>query len=154
MPADDQDRPQAGWEQTESLRELTALLAASARLVRVVARRAGLSETELVALQHLAREPIGPAEVARRLDVSTAAATGIADRLEARGHLRREPHPDDRRRTALVITDSGRQEMTEHLVSMFVALDRLDRDLDPHDRAAITAYLRGATAALESVLAP
>ena len=68
------DRPQSGWEQTESLQALTDLLAASARLVRTVARRAGLSETEVLALQHLSRDPIGPAEVARRLDVSTAAA--------------------------------------------------------------------------------
>lgn len=146
------DRPEPGWEQTESLQALTDLLATSARLVRTVARRAGLSETEVLALQHLSRDPIGPAEVARRLDVSTAAATGIADRLESRGHVRREPHPVDRRRTVLTITDTGRREVADHLVPMFLALDRLDRGLPDAERAAVTAYLRGATAALETVL--
>lgn len=141
-----------GWLQTGSLVALRELLTTGARLNHVVSRRAGLSESELLTLEHLSREQIGPAEVARRLEVSTAAATGIVDRLVARGHVERQPHPSDRRRTELVLTDSGRSESVGHLMPMFVALDRLDREFDVEERAVVERYLRGAVAALEQVV--
>ena len=122
--------PDAGreWDQTTACWRSARLLTTGARLNHVVARRAGLSESELVTLEHLSREQIGPAEVARRLEVSTAAATGIVDRLVGRGHVGRRPHPGDRRRKELVMTESGRNEAVGHLMPMFVALDRLDRE--------------------------
>lgn len=144
--------PAAGWEETPSLRALRELVAVAARTNHVVARRAGLSETELVTLEHLSRERIGPAEVARRLEVSTAAATGIVDRLVARGHVERRAHPADRRRTELVITGSGRAEVVAHLLPMFVALDRLDRGFSDDERAVVRRYLEGAAAAFGLVV--
>lgn len=145
-----------GQEQAQppTLQALRDLLAAGSRVTHVVARRAGLSETELVTLEHLAREQIGPAEVARRLEVSTAAATGIVDRLVARGHVERRPHDLDRRRTDLHITDSGRGEVVGHLMPMFAALDRLDRDFTEEERAVVERYLRRAITAFERVLEP
>src|SRR3954451_3274923 len=76
----------AGWTQTETLTALRELLDVSARVRPTVAHRTGLTQSELVALEHLIRGPIGPAEVARLLGVTTAAATGIVDRLAGRGH--------------------------------------------------------------------
>ena len=76
-----------------------------------LAHRARLSHTELEALRHMMEEETGPAELARTLHVTSAAATGIVDRLEARGHVARRPHPSDRRRTQLEVTDSGRGEV-------------------------------------------
>lgn len=143
-----------GWVQTGSLIALRELLTTGARLNHVVARRAGLSESELVTLEHLSREQIGPAEVARRLEVSTAAATGIVDRLVGRGHVERQPHPADRRRTELVLTESGRGEVVGHLMPMFVALDRLDREFTATERVVVERYLRGAVAALGQVVEP
>lgn len=148
------EQPAAGWEQTSSLAALGDFVAMAARVNHVVAKRAGLSETELIALQHLSREQIGPAEIARRLDVSTAAVTGIVDRLASRGHVERRRDPDDRRRTTLHITASGRQEVVTHLLPMFVALDRLDRELGEADRDVIARYLRRATEAFETVVHP
>ena len=139
---------------TPTLAALRDLVTTGARVNHVVARRAGLSESELVTLEHLSREQIGPAEVARRLEVSTAAATGIVDRLVARGHVERRPHAADRRRTELVITDSGRGEVVGHLMPMFAALDRLDRSFDAEERAVVERYLRGAVEAFEQVLEP
>ena len=144
--------PSAGWHASGTLVALRQLLTTSARVNHVVARRAGISNTELVTLEHLSREQIGPAEVARRLEVSTAAATGIVDRLVSRGHVERRPHAADRRRTELVLTESGRAEVVGHLLPMFIALDRLDRDFDEAERDTIERYLRGAIAAFEQVL--
>jgi len=138
--------------QPPTLLALRDLLAAGNRVNHVVSRRAGLSETELVTLEHLSREQIGPAEVARRLEVSTAAATVIVDRLVARGHVERRPHELDRRRTDLPITDSGRAEIVGHLMPMFAALDRHDATFSEEEKAVVQRYLRGATEAFERVL--
>jgi DNA-binding MarR family transcriptional regulator len=140
------------WHQTASLVALRELLARGARLRHVVARRAGLSDHELVVLDHLSREPLGPAEMARRLDVTTAAATGIVDRLVARGHVVRRPHPVDRRRLEVHPTDSGRAEVVGHLRPMFVALARLDGQFTEEERAVVARYLQGALAALDEVI--
>ncbi|WP_374454116.1 MarR family winged helix-turn-helix transcriptional regulator [Nocardioides sp.] len=144
--------PPQGWDATGTLVALRELLTTGARVNHVVARRAGISDTELVTLEHLSREQIGPAEVARRLEVSTAAATGIVDRLVSRGHVERRPHPGDRRRTELVLTASGQREVVGHLLPMFLALDRLDRSFSEEERAVVERYLRGAVAAFEQVL--
>ena len=145
-----------GHEQAQppTLVALRDLVAAGSRVTHVVARRAGLSETELVTLEHLTREQIGPAEVARRLEVSTAAATGIVDRLVARGHVERRPHDLDRRRTDLHITDSGRGEVVGHLMPMFAALDRHDASFTEEEKVVVQRYLRGATEAFEQVQGP
>ena len=140
--------------QPPTLMALRDLVAAGSRVNPVVSRRAGLSESELVTLEPLSREQIGPAEVARRLEVSTAAATGIVDRLVARGHVERRPHEVDRRRTELHITDSGRQEIVGHLMPMFVALDRHDASFTAEEREVVARYLRGAAEAFEQVVGP
>ena len=141
-------------QQPPTLSALRDLIAAGSRVNHVVSRRSGLSETELVTLEHISREQIGPAEVARRLEVSTAAATGIVDRLVSRGHVERRPHEVDRRRTELHITDSGRGEIIGHLMPMFAALDRHDSSFTAEEKAVVERYLRGATAAFEQVSGP
>jgi hypothetical protein len=52
----------------------------------------------------------------------------------------------------VVLTESGRREVVGHLLPMFVALDRLDREFTDEERAVVERYLRGATAAFEQVL--
>ncbi len=142
----------AEWQQTDTLTALQELLDVSAQVRPAVARRAGLTQSELVALEHLIRGPIGPAEVARLLGVTTAASTGIVDRLAARGHVVRQPHETDRRRTELVVTDSAREDVLAQLLPMFRALAALDAELDEGERQVVDSYLRRATEAVRSVL--
>ena len=75
--------------------------------------------------------------------MSTAASTGIVDRLVAHGHVERRPHPDDRRRTTVHVTDSGREEVLGLLLPMFVELARLDAAFTDEERAVVARYLRG-----------
>ncbi|MEQ7847877.1 MarR family winged helix-turn-helix transcriptional regulator [Nocardioides kribbensis] len=124
------------------------------RVRHELARRSRVSDSELSALEHLVREPMGPAELARLLEVSTAASTGVVDRLQTKGHVQREPHAEDRRRTVVTLTDSGRAEILGHLMPMFEALRALDADLDDTERAVVARYLRGAAAAFETVTGP
>ncbi len=140
------------FAQTESLQALREVVDAGGKVRRVVARRAGLGETDLVTLQHLILGARGPAEVARLLEVSTAASTGIVDRLVARGHVERRPHPEDRRRTDVHVTDSGREEVLALLMPMFVELARLDAEFDDDERAVVARYLRRALEAFDAVI--
>lgn len=141
------------WTQTPSLEALRAAVAAAGRVRPVVARRSGLTETELVSLERLVAGPVGFAELARLLEVSTAAATGVGDRLEGHGHAVRRPHPSDRRRVELHLTDSGREEVLGHLMPMFGALAALDEEFDADERAVVARYLQGATRAFERMVA-
>lgn len=136
------------WGASDSLQALRDLTDAASAARPALARRAGMSHSELVALEHLFTAPLGPADLARRLGVTTAAATTIVDRLAERGHVRRTPHPTDRRRTVVELTDSGRREVLTHLLPMFRELEELDAGLTDEERAIVARYLRRATRAL------
>lgn len=140
------------WAQTDTLLALRQLTDAARQVTPAVARRAGLSHTEMATLEALTGAAIGPGEVARRLGVSSAAASGIVDRLAARGHVERRPHPKDGRRTSLALTDSGRAEVLGHLLPMFLELDALDSALTDAEREVVLRYLQGAVRALRRLL--
>ncbi|MFN8078386.1 MAG: MarR family transcriptional regulator [Kineosporiaceae bacterium] len=137
---------------TSSLTALRELLEVGARVGPAVARRARLSHSELAALEALMEQPLGPVDLSRELGVTSAAGSGIVDRLEARGHVTRQAHATDGRRTQVVITPSGREEVIGYLMPMFVELARLDSGLDETERALITRYLQGAIAAIRRLL--
>lgn len=143
--------PRASLE-TPTLLALRELLSVSSHVAPSIARRVGLSHTELSALELLTEESVGPAELARHLGVTTAASSGIVDRLESRGHVVRRPHASDGRRTEVEITASGRAEVMSQLAPMFGALHELDQRLTPAESAVVEAYLHGVTAALRRVL--
>ena len=131
------------------VRELTRL---GARLQHVTSRRTGLSPADLSALAVLAEEVVGPAELARRLDVTTAAATGIVDRLVARGHVERRATEGDRRRTALHITTGGLYAHREHLRRMVEGLTALDTEFTPEELLVVERYLEGAAGVIRDAV--
>lgn len=117
-----------------------------------VAREAGLSTSELHSLRHLSAHPMGPVELAKVLGVTSAASSGVVDRLVARGHAERRPDPTDGRRTQVVITDSGRAEVLSRLQPMFAALAQLDNALTDDERLVVERYLNGAIDAMHRLL--
>ena len=141
-----------GWVPTPTLLLLRELLSVGAQVGPSVARRAELSHSELAALELLVERQVGPVDLARHLGVTSAASSGIVDRLEARGHVRREPDERDGRRTRVVLTDSGREDVLGRLMPMFVALQQLDATLSPEDRKVVDRYLRGAIDAVSRLV--
>ncbi|HYN65570.1 MAG TPA: MarR family transcriptional regulator [Ornithinibacter sp.] len=135
-----------------SLDALQELVDVAAQVPHEVARQAGLSTSELHSLRHLMDTPMGPVELARALGVTSAASSGVVDRLVARGHAERRPHADDGRRTEVVITESGRVEVFQRLAPMFAALAQLDASLGDDERELVERYLRGATAAMRALM--
>lgn len=77
-----------------------------------------LNETDMRALHYLiVCENRGatatPGGIATHLGISTASTTKLLDRLEKGGHIRRAPHPTDRRALAITITPETRQAAME-----------------------------------------
>src|SRR3954452_17509068 len=68
-----------------------------------------LSLQQLTVLNLVRTEGVTLAELARRTMVAPTVITGIVDRLERQGIIRREPDPRDRRVNRLVLTDAGTQ---------------------------------------------
>lgn len=139
-------------ESSSTLTALRTLTRLSEQVAPAVARRAQLTHNELRALEHLMDQPMGPGELGRVLGVSSAAASGIIDRLEARGHARRTSHQSDGRRTSVTISASGRTEVVGFLMPMFRELAVIDAELSEEDRPAVDRFLEGAIRALRAVL--
>lgn len=140
------------YRPSTSLDALEELVGLAAQVPHEVARKAGLSVSELHSLRHLMASPMGPVELAKALGVTSAASSGVVDRLVARGHAERHPHAEDRRRTEVVVTESGRREVFALLAPMFAKLAEIDAPLDDDERVVVERYLRGAIAALRSVI--
>lgn len=140
------------WDRSGTLDALRSLLDVSRRATPALARRAGLTHTEMAVLEHVMENPTGPSELAQRLGVTTAAASGIVDRLAARGHVVREAHLTDRRRTVVGVTSSGREEVLGHLLPMFLELARIDAGLTEDERAVIQRFLKDAERAIQRLL--
>jgi DNA-binding MarR family transcriptional regulator len=139
------------YRQSSSLDALQELVDVAAQVPHDVARKAGLSVSELHSLRHLAASPMGPVELAKALGVTSAASSGVVDRLVARGHAERRPHAADGRRTEVVVTESGRREVFTMLAPMFAKLAEIDASLDDEERAVVERYLRGAIAAMRAL---
>lgn len=70
--------------------------------------------------------PMG--RLARTLSCDASNVTGLIDRLEARGYIRRRPASHDRRVKVLELTPTGcrrREQLVKHLQSAMVPLARL-----------------------------
>jgi DNA-binding MarR family transcriptional regulator len=130
------ERPDHGL--SDPLQELLVL----ARSVRfAMAARLGISETELHAMEHVMGEPIGPVELSRRLDLTSAAATVLLHRLVESGHVVRTPHPTDRRRQVLVPRPEGLVQVFELLRPLLSELDAVALEFTDAERAVIGRYL-------------
>lgn len=129
-------------------RELQAFTDASRELLNRIARRQGLGTTDVTALYLLSAGPMGVAELSERLGIRTASTTVLVDRLAAAGHLRREPHPTDRRRTLVVLEESARLANEAHWWPAIGLLDAVSRSLDEREREVVLGFLQRATAAM------
>jgi DNA-binding MarR family transcriptional regulator len=107
-----------------------------------VARRMDMTQTELLAVAHLAvDEHLSPTDLARRLHLRSGAITALLDRLTAHGHIVREPHPSDRRRLVVSLTPSGRREAMRHLGPMVASVVAMVKRLPPTDRATVGRFI-------------
>jgi DNA-binding MarR family transcriptional regulator len=115
---------------------------AVARHRAAFARALGVTDTEMCALLHLAqRGELAPSAIAALLDLSSGGATALVQRLERRGHVRRTPHPTDRRSTLIRLTPGTAARLHEAQMPLIEGLERTAAPLSSAERAAVTAVL-------------
>ena len=92
--ADNGAPPQESIRQLLNRRELAA-----ARHRRAMSRQLGLTETEMLAVAHLAqRGELSPSELGELLDLSSGGVSALVQRLKEAKAVTREAHPTDGRR--------------------------------------------------------
>ena len=107
-----------------------------------VGRQLTVNPTDLQAMEHLIQSgPLSPTELARRLDISTAAATTVVDRLTALGHTTRTQHPTDRRGIVVAPTPGSVAKAMSTLMPMIAGIDQVLDEFDEQQQATITDYL-------------
>jgi DNA-binding MarR family transcriptional regulator len=82
--------------------------------------------------QHAA--PLTMTEIAKRMNHTTAAATGLVDRLERMDFARREPGEHDRRKVFVQLTDKGSELVARVRQDMAVKLQGLMAILDENEQ--------------------
>ncbi|MFE0134678.1 MarR family winged helix-turn-helix transcriptional regulator [Streptomyces sp. NPDC059037] len=111
-----------------------------------VAARQGLSATENKTLDLLERDgPLTAKELAERTTLAPASVTGLVDRLEGKGFVRRVKHPTDKRRVLIEI----RREKLADLAAIFEdwkrEVDELCEEFTVDELETVIRFLQGAT---------
>lgn len=113
----------------------------------------GMGETDLLALRYLLRaqtsgDRVGPKDLSRVLGITTASTTSLIDRLVGSGHVRREPHPTDRRSLVIVPTVETDAEVRATLGDMHRRMMAVAEDLSAEEARTVVSFLRRMSEAL------
>lgn len=130
------------------LGELTRMTGLSVLFSHAIAARVGLNPTDLEALEILIREgPLPAGRLAVATSLTTGAVTGVVDRLERKGFVRRQPDPDDRRRVIITVEDAAvSREVMPHYTGMYQAVSDLVAGLSERDLATFLRFVQEANA--------
>jgi DNA-binding MarR family transcriptional regulator len=130
-------------EHAEFTRAVRDLVLAGERFRARAGRRRGLSPTSVTVLMTLFLDgPRGPSELAALLDITTASATELVDRLQGLGLVRRSPHPRDRRRLLIELTESGEAEIGAVFGSFTARVEASSEGMSDDERGAVLGFVR------------
>lgn len=123
-PAADADRAMTAAALNEAMRASSAL---SVLLSQAIADRVGISPTDLESLDLVVRHgPLTAGRLAELTGLTTGAVTGLVDRLERRGYVRREADPGDRRRVLVrAVAERAEADLGPPFAGLAAAMDEL-----------------------------
>ncbi|MFH9347873.1 MarR family winged helix-turn-helix transcriptional regulator [Kitasatospora sp. NPDC017646] len=125
----------------ELMDQLARAAAAYYRSFATVAAARGLTLMQGKMLSVL-RRPMPMRTLADLLACDASNVTGIVDRLEAHGLVRREVDPADRRIKRVTLTEEGERTVHQIRAELLASLSGLD-DLGEHDRRTFQRLLSG-----------
>jgi DNA-binding MarR family transcriptional regulator len=130
--------------------ELHRKALADARQRAALARRLGLTDSEVLALQHLARAgELTPGQLAGLLQLSSGGTTGLIHRLERAGHVSRHANPRDRRSAVVRLTPAIAAWATDAWAPFVASIEALASSLPEGEQEVIRRFLEGAADAAE-----
>ncbi len=112
--------------------------------------KGSVSYAQFFLLGYLANENfLTMTDISKKMGHSTAAATGLVDRLEKLGYVQRLHASEDRRKVMVQITRKGidlvghiREDITTSLVTLMVDLDQNEQDALLKTYGKISTYVR------------
>lgn len=122
-----------------------------------IARRLGLNVTDLTCLGFLieastAGESLVAGDLAERARLTTGAVTGVLNRLEKAGYIRRAPDPDDRRRVVVVMEETAQERILAVYGPVYERLGALFADYGADEIAVLTDWFTRARGLFEEAL--
>lgn len=131
---------------------------AEARIRRQAQDSMGMNEKDLQALRFLmqARQTggsLGPKDLSRLLEISTASTTALIDRLEKAGYVQRRPRPNDRRAWEIVPTGSSDEEVRHTVGGMHRRMMEAAAGLSPEEARTVIRFMKRLQDALEETSA-
>ncbi len=101
-----------------------------------------ITPAHLRALRVLSRHgPLRLSRLSAQLRIAPRSGTEVADALESRGLLERQPDPSDRRATLVQLTGHGRDVLAAIRAASSIEADRLFGRLSPADQADLARLL-------------
>ncbi|MFE6282503.1 MarR family winged helix-turn-helix transcriptional regulator [Streptomyces sp. NPDC057877] len=148
-------RPAATPEQ--ALYAMDRLIALAQFGQQDIASRFGLNVTDVTCLGFLieaavAGDRLGAGDLAARARLTTGAVTGVLNRLENAGYIRREPDAHDRRRVWVTLEDSAQARVLEVYGPFYDRLGALFADYTDDEIAVLADWFSRATAAMRESL--
>ena len=135
---------------SDPMLSMRSFLEAHDELQRRLARRMGLNATDMQALRLLdVVGPLGPTDLARRLNLRSASVTVLVDRLEASGHVERVRDVDDRRRVTVRALPHAVDMLFDTWAPIVRAMDAVGHGLKPAQQKAVCVFFDGLVAAIE-----
>ena len=124
------------------------------RMRAALARHAGVSATDLDALEHLEADgPLTQRDLGQRLSLTSGAVTMLVDRLERAGWVHRRPHPGDRRYVLIELSPLAAASAPEGLAAYHARVRALAAEVPAAQREAVAAFLAAAADAAATAAA-
>jgi DNA-binding MarR family transcriptional regulator len=109
-----------------------------------IADKMGVSATDYKCLDIVMQgdKPLTAGQIAKMSGLSTGAVTGVIDRLEKRGFVRRVRDPHDRRKVLVEVTKMDMSKFGDHFEHLATGMAEVLEQFSPQERAVIERYQR------------
>jgi DNA-binding MarR family transcriptional regulator len=107
-----------------------------------LARRLGVTDNEVLAVQHLSRAgELTPGQLSTRLQLSSGGTTGLIQRMQRAGHVARDVHPRDARSVVLRLTPEIQTWAADAWAPLVADIDALVHDMSSKEAKVVRAFL-------------
>jgi DNA-binding MarR family transcriptional regulator len=118
---------------------LRRLMLAGEQFRNAVAEHFGIGLSETIAMSYLSMGgPTSPRKLADQVGLTPSTMTALLDRLEHAGLAIRHPHPTDRRKSLITITERGHDALAQVRAWLASAIHVLPEELRPDALAILT----------------
>jgi DNA-binding MarR family transcriptional regulator len=133
-------------EPRERVRDLLNRRTAAADQQRMsLGRLLDLDPTEATAILAIGRSgQLTPGELGRRLSMTSGGVTALVQRLDRAGHIRRHPHPRDRRSSLLSLEPATLEKAAALYAPLVADLDAMVERLTDAERVIVIRFLERA----------